>query len=273
MQLEHDDLASQIKELTARNQQLETEAVVQSDREQQLQRVVFSDVLSHNDSLSAADIQLCFKQQTPQLIPASWIIEPFGHTLDQLTNSPKITAGLVKTYQPALQGLCYLSINNELPNALLSQLKSCQKWLITVCNYTSILGLALDSTISAIEKWTQPEPWFSASQFDASRIIDSRNSDLPRGTQIIADGFSGVVLAVRDTNVHVLAASDVSLKQQEHSGVQMAFTGVVDLPVLQLLHDSWPGYSRWSVLCSWALDCGRVQLVMRDGKICEPPAL
>ena len=145
MQLEHDDLASQIKELTARNQQLETEAVVQSDREQQLQRVVFSDVLSHNDSLSAADIQLCFKQQTPQLIPASWIIESFGHTLDQLTNSPKITAGLVKIYRLALQGLCYLSINNELPNALLSQLKSCQKWLITVCIYTSILGLALAS--------------------------------------------------------------------------------------------------------------------------------
>ena len=56
-----------------------------------------------------------------------------------------------------------------------------------------------------------------------------------------------MVSAVRDTNVYVLEASDVSIKQQEHSGVQIAFRGGLDLPVLQLLPDSWPGYSRWSV--------------------------
>ena len=141
---------------------------------------MFSGLISLQDgSLPAAGIRFFFKQQTDQLVRASWIMEPFGNTLDQLINSSKITAGLVKTYQLALQGLCYLSINNELPGALLSQLKSYQKWLTTVCNHTSMLGLTLDSTINAIEQGTQPEPWFSTSQFDG--IIDSRNSCLPQG--------------------------------------------------------------------------------------------
>ena len=274
MQIQEYKSAKEIKELTARNQQLETEAVNQSDREQQLQRVVFPDVLllGDNSSLSAAGTRVFFKQQKrePQHFPTSWIMEPFVRTLDLLTNSSEITASLVKTYLLALQALYCFHINNELPGPLLSQLMSCRKWLTTVCkDNTSILGIALDSTIEAIEQETQLEPWFSASQFDASRMIDSRNSDLPQGMHIIADGLSGVVLVVRGTDVHVLEASDVSMKQQKRSGVQMAFADGVDLPVLQLLPDSWPGYSRWIVLCSWA-NHARVKLVLKDGEICEP---
>ena len=278
MQLQDIKFAEEIKELTAKTQQLEKEAVEQSDREQQLQRVVFPDILSlcDNGSVSAAGIQVFFKQQTretPQRIPTSWIMEPFVHTLDLLTNSSEITARLVKTYELALQALYCFHVSNELPSALLSQLRNCQKWLTTACkNDTSILGLVLDFTVNAIEQGTQLEPWFSASQFDASRIIDFKNSDLPQGMHIIADGFSGVVLIVRGTNVHVLEASDVAIKQQKYSGVQMAFADGVDLPVLQLLPDSWPGYSRWSILCSWA-SYGRVQLMMKDGEIYTPPAL
>lgn len=63
---------------------------------------------------------------------------------------------------------------------------------------------------------------------------------------IIADGFSGVILVVRGTNFHVSEACDVVMKQQEHSGLQMTFTGGVDLPVLLLLPDLWTGCSRWT---------------------------
>ena len=51
----------------------------------------------------------------------------------------------------------------------------------------------------------------------------------------------------------------------------MVFTGGVNLPILPLLPDSWPGYSRWSVLSSWAE--GIVVQVMKGGEIIEPPAL
>ena len=195
--------------------------------------------------------------------------EPLGDTLDQLHIS-----GLVKTYQLALQGLSHLHATSEFRASLLNQLLSCQQWLVTAYKErTSILGLALDFAAKTIEQGPQSEPWFSTSQFDTVRIIDSRNSDLPEGTHIIADGFAGVVLIVQGTDVRVLEACDVLIKQQDHSGIQLAFTGGLDIPALQLLPNSWPGYSRWSILCSWALDIGRVNVVMKNGVVYEPPAL
>ena len=79
----------------------------------------------------------------------------------------------------------------------------------------------------------QSEPLVSTSHFDAARMINSTNSDLPNGTSIIADGFAGVVLIVQGVDVHILEASDVVMKQQECSGFQLAFTGGLDLPILQ----------------------------------------
>ncbi len=257
----------------------ERRSYVQENR--QLQRLVFSNMLSlrgdKDGSLPAAGIRLFFKQEgrpTSQDISAFRIEEPLGDTLDQLTNSTEITASLVRTYQLALQGLGYLHTSSDVPKSLLRRLMNCRKWVTMACkDQTSILGLALDFTIKTVEQGPQAEPWLSINQFDGSRMIDSRNSDLAEGTYIIADGFSGVVLVVRDIDVHVLEATDVLIKQQEYSGFQLAFTGGLDLPALQLLPNSWPGYSRWGFLCSWALDVGRVNLVMKDGKIYEPPAL
>ena len=317
-QLDNNKFASQIEDLTAKNQELVTEAEDQSRREQQhldtiaqltvelghcdqtfrntlneadeqrslnlqdkqqLQRVLFSNVLSlqgdKDGSLLAASTRLFFKQQerlTSQ-IPASWIKEPLGDTLDQLTKS-EVTASLVKTYQLALQGLSCLHANGDFPDSLLSHLMSCQQWLNTACkDHTSILGLALDFAIKTIKQGSQSEPWFSTSRFDAARMINSTNSDLPNDTSIIANGFAGVVLIVQGMDVHVLEASDIVMRQQESRGVLLAFAGGLALPTLQLLPNSWPGYSRWSVLCSWALNVGRFSLVMGNGKMYEPSAL
>ena len=88
-------------------------------------------------------------------------------------------------------------------------------------------------------------------------MINSTNSDLPNDTSIVADGFAGVVSIVQGMDVHVEEASDIVMRQQEFRGVQLAFADGLALPKLQLLPNSWPDYSRWSVLCSWALDVGR----------------
>ena len=191
-----------------------------------------------------------------------------GDTLGHSTNS-----GLVKPYQLALQGLSHLHATSECPDSLLNHLISCQKWIITACKErTSILELALDFAVKTIEQGPQSEPWFFTSQFDTAGIIDSRNSDLPEGTYVIADGFAGILLVVQGTDVRVLEACDVLMKQQDCSGFQLVFTGV-DVPALQLLPNSWLEYSRWSILCSWALDVGRVYVVMKDRVVYEILAL
>lgn len=252
------------------------DAKVQLQREQEMQVVLFSNMLllqgDQDAFLPGAGVRLFFKQQERSNIPTIWIKEPLGNTLDQLTNSES-TAGLVKTYQLALQGLFYSHTNSDFPEALLSQLVSCSQWLATSCqDRISMLGLVLDLAVKIIEQGRQSEPWFSTSQFDAARVINSRNSDLPEGTFIIADGFPGVILIVQGMDVRILEACDVVIKQQEYSGFQLAFTGL-DLPALQLLPNSWPGVSRWSVLCSWALSIGRINVVMKNGEIYEPTEL
>ena len=184
MQLENNDFASQIKDLTTKNQGLVTDAEDQSRREQQhsdriaqltvetencdeslrnaiseadeerrsnledkqqLQRVLFSNVLSlqgdKEGSSLAAGTRLFFKQQERKetRILASWTKEPVGDTLDQLTKS-ELTASLVKTYQLALQGLSCLHASGDFPESLLGHLMSCQQWLNTTCkDHTSIL--------------------------------------------------------------------------------------------------------------------------------------
>ena len=169
MQLDNNNFASQIEDLTAKNQELVTEAEDQSRWEQQhldriaqltveiencdetlrnaiseadeerrlnledkhqFQRVLFSNVLSlqgdKDGSLLAAGTRLFFKQQErlETEILASWIKEPVGDTLDQLTKS-ELTASLMKTYQLALQGLSCLHANGDFPDSLLSHLMSC----------------------------------------------------------------------------------------------------------------------------------------------------
>ena len=221
-------------------------------------------------SLPLDDTRLFFKQQErlPSDIPKIQMKEPLGDTLDQLTNS-----SLVKTHQLALQNLNYLHATSNFPGSLLYRLLSCRHWLATACkDQTSILGLALGFAAKTIVQGPQSEPSFSTSHFDTTRIIDSRNSDLPGGTYIIADGFAGVVSVVQGADVRVLETCDVLMKQQDCGGFQLVFKGA-DVPALQLLPNSWPGCSRWSILCSWALDIGRVNVVMRDWVVYEPPAL
>ncbi|KAK0510515.1 hypothetical protein JMJ35_006947 [Cladonia borealis] len=267
------NLEEQIDALRLENRKLTSQIEDQLERERQLHWVLFSNIQSLQSgidgSLPAADTTLFFKQEPmTSHISVNWIKEPLSDTLDQLTNS-----GLVKLYQLALKGLGHLHATREFPDSLLNRLIGCQKWLVTACKERrSILGLALDAAVKTMEQGPQSEPWFSTSQFDTTRMIDSRNSDLPGGSCIIADGFAGVVLVVQGADVRVLEAGDVLIKQQDCSGFQLVFTGV-DVPALQLLPNSWPGYSRWSTLCSWALDIGRVNVVMKDGVVYEPPAL
>ena len=195
--------------------------------------------------------------------------EPLGDALDQLIDS-----SLVKTHQLALQSLNYLHATSNFPGPLLYRLLSCRYWLATACkDRTSIVGLALGLAAKTIEQGPQSEPWFATSQFDTARIIDSRNSDLPEGTYVIADGFAGVILVVQGTDVRVLEACDVLMEQQDCGGFQLVFTGGLDTPALQLLPSSCPGYPRWSILCSWALDIGRVNVVMKDRVVYKSPAL
>ena len=61
-------------------------------------------------------------------------------------------------------------------------------------------------------------------------MIDSRNSDLPKTTSVIADGFPGIILLVQGTDIQLCEATDISIQQQTCNGFQLVFE---DLPVLQ----------------------------------------
>ena len=146
-----------------------------------------------------------------------------------------------------------------------------QTWLIKACkDRTSILGLALDRAIKVVQEGPQSDPWFSTSKFDASRIIDSRNSELPETTSVIADGFSGIILVVQGTDIQVCEATDIFMRQQTSRGMQLIFNEALNLPDLQLLADSWPHIDRWEPLGFWAVKVGRFNLVTKVGRIQKP---
>ena len=244
---------------------------------QQLQHFIFSKLLSiqndQNISIpTASGNRLHFKRQQlsiSQDILARWIQGP----LESLTNLTEDTPNSAETYQQVLGSLIYLQSSSDIQDkeSLLECMGKFQIWLIKACkDRTSILGLALARAIKVIQEGPQSDPWFSTSKFDASRIIDSRNSELPETTSVIADGFSGIILVVQGTDVQVCEATDIFMRQQTSRGMQLVFNKALNLPDLQLLADSWPHIDRWEPLGFWAVKVGRFNLVTKLGRIHEP---
>ena len=248
---------------------------------QQLQHFLFSKLLSiQNDqsiSLPAGSSnRLHFKRQqlsASQDLLAQWIQGPLKETLNALTNSTEHTPNLVETYQLALGSLTYLhsSSDNWDKESLLGCMVTFRAWLTKACKgRTSILGLALARAITLIQEGPQSDPWFSTNQFDASRTIDSRNSELPQTMSIIADGFPGAILLLQGTDIQVCKAADILMRQQTSCGMQLVFDEALNLPHLQLLADSWPHIDRWYPLGLWAVKVGRFNLVKKSGRIYKP---
>ena len=244
---------------------------------QQLQHFLFSKLLSiqNDQSISlptASGNRLHFKRQQLSISQdtlAQWIQGP----LDSLTNSTEDTPNSAETYQQVLGSLIYLQSSSDIQDkeSLLECMGKLQIWLTKACkDRTSILGLALARVINVIQEGPQSDPWFSTNQFDASRTIDSRNSELPQTTSIIADGCPGIVLVVQGTNIHVCEATDIFMRQQRSCGMQLVFNEALNLSDLQLLADSWPHIDRWEPLAFWAVEVGRFNAVMKLDRIYKP---
>ena len=247
---------------------------------QQLQHFIFSKLLSiQNDQNisfpTAFGIRVHFKRQqlwVSQGTLARWI----QGSLESLTNSTEDTLNSAETYQQILGSIFYLQSTSDIRNKeiLLECMGNFRTWLTKACkDRTSILGLALDRAIKVIQEGSQSDPWFSTREFDASRIIDSRNSELPETTSVIADGFSGIILVVQGTDIQVCEATDIFMRQQTSCGMQLIFNEALNLPDLQLLADSWPHIDRWEPLGFWAVKVGRFNLVKKSGRIYEPTGL
>lgn len=150
-------------------------------------------------------------------------------------------------------------------------MRTFQTWLTKACkDRTSILGLALTRAIKVIQEGPQSDPWFSTSKFNDSRIINSRNSELPETTSVIADGFSGIIVLLQGTDILVCEATDIYMRQQAYTGMQLVFNEALNLPDLQLLADSWPHIDRWEPLGFWAVKVGRFNLVKKSGRVYKP---
>ena len=244
---------------------------------QQLQHFIFSKLLSiQNDQNisfpTASGIRLHFRRQQLSISQdtlARWI----QGSLDSLINSTEDTLNSAETYQQVLGSIVHLQSSSDIQNkeSLLECMRNFQTWLTKACkDRTSILGLALDRAVKVIQEGPQSDPWFSTNEFDASRIIDSRNSELPETTSVIADGFSGIILVVQGTDIQVCEATDIFMRQQTSCGMQLIFNEALNLPDLQLLADSWPHIDRWEPLGFWAVKVGRINLVQKSGRIDEP---
>ena len=244
---------------------------------QQLQHFLFSKLLSiQNDqpvSLpTASGNRLHFKRQQLSTSLAQWIQGP----LNSLTNSTEDTTILAETYQQVLGSLIHLQSSSDVQDkeSLLDCMEKLQTWLTKACKErTSILGLALARVNKVIQEGPQSDPWFSTNEFDASRNIDSRNSELPQTTSIIADGCPGIVLVVQGTDIQICEATDIFMRQQMSCGMQLVFNEALNLPHLQLLADSFPHIDRWAPLCLWAHKVGRINYVERLGRVYEPEKL
>ena len=247
---------------------------------QQLQHFLFSKMLTiqndQNISLPmASGNRLHFKRQQLSISQdtlAQWIQGP----LDSLTNSADDTPNSAETYQQVLGSLIILQSSSDIQDkeSLLECMEKLQTWLTKACkDRTSILGMALARVIKVIQEGPQSDPWFSTDEFDASRTIDSRNSELPQTTSIIADGCPGIVLVVQGTDIQVCASTDVFMRQQMSCGMQLVFNEALNLPDLQLLADSFPHIDRWAPLCLWAHKVGRINYVERLGRVYEPEKL
>ena len=248
---------------------------------QQLHHFLYSKLLSiQNDQVislpAASGDRFRFKRQQLSIswdTLAQWIQGPLKETLDTLTNSTEDTSNLAKTYQLVLGSLICLQSSSDIQDkeSLLECMGKFQTWLTKACkDRTSILGLALARSIKSIQEGPQSDPWFSTDQFNASRIIDSRNSELPETTSVIADGFSGIVLLLQGTDIQVCENTDIFMRQQTSCGMQLVFNEALNLPALQLLADSWPHIDRWEPLGFWAVKVGRFNLVKKSGRIYEP---
>ena len=240
---------------------------------QQLQHFLFSKLLSiQNDqpiSLPAdSGIRFHFKRQQLSTSLAQWIQGP----LDSLTNSTE-TTNLAETYQQVLGSLIYLQSSSDIQDkeSLLDCMEKLQTWLTNACkDRTSILGLALARVIKVIQEGPQSDPWFSTNEFDASRTMDWRTTELPQTTSIIADGCPGIVLVVQGTDIQVCEATDIFMRQQKCCGMQLVFNEALNLPDLQLLADSWPHIDRWEPLAFWAVEVGRFDVVMKLNRVYKP---
>ena len=240
---------------------------------QQLQHFLFSKLLSiQNDqpiSLPAdSGIRFHFKRQQLSTSLAQWIQGP----LDSLTNSTE-TTNLAETYQQVLGSLIYLQSSSDIQDkeSLLDCMEKLQTWLTNACkDRTSILGLALARVIKVIQEGPQSDPWFSTNEFDASRTMDWRTTELPQTTSIIADGCPGIVLVLQGTDIQVCEATDIFMRQQKCCGMQLVFNEALNLPDLQLLADSWPHIDRWEPLAFWAVEVGRFDVVMKLNRVYKP---
>ena len=252
---------------------------------QQLRNSLFSKMpsMQHNRtfSLSASDARLLFeRQQLSHQALADWIQGLLKATMDAMTTSTE-TSNPSEMYQLILGSLIYLqsgsltylqsSIITEDRRSLLECIQNFQTWLSKACRErTSILGLALTRFLKTTQEGPQSDPWFSTDMFDASRSIDSRNSDLPIPTSVIGDGFTGIILLVQGMDIQVCQASDIFLRQQEDCGMQLVFDEALGIPDLQLLANTWPDIKRWEPLGLWALKVGRFNYVRRTGRVYKP---
>ena len=266
---------SEIKRLESQNGDEERTSSLQEI--QQLQHFIFSKLLTiqndQNISLpTASGNRLHFKRQQLSISKdtlARWIQGP----LESLVNSTEGTPNSAESYQQVLGSLIYLQSSSDIQDkeSLLECMGKFQTWLTKVCkDRTSILGLALTRAIKVIQEGPQSDHWFSTSKFDASRIIDFRNSELPETTSIIADGCPGIILVVQGTDMQVCEATDIFMRQQTSRGMQLIFNEALNLPGLQLLADSWPHIDRWEPLGFWAVKVGRFNLVTKLGRIHKP---
>ena len=183
---------------------------------QQLRYSLFSKMpsMQHNRtvSLSASDTRLLFeRQQLSHQALANWIQGPLKDMMDAMTSSTE-TSNLVEMYQLILGSLIYLQSGNltylqsgiiiEDKRSLLECVQNFQTWLSKACRERiSILGLALARFLKTTQEGPQSDPWFLTNMFDASQIIDSRNSELPITTPVLGDGFTGIILLVQGVDV------------------------------------------------------------------------
>ena len=273
------DLESRENTLQGKINHADEERTLARQEIQQLQHFLFSKLLSiQNDQIislpAGSATRLLFKRQqlsTSHDNLPQWIQGPLKETLETLTNSDD-TSNLAEMYPLVLGSLTCLqsSSNIEDKGSLLECMRKFQTWLTKACkDRTSILGLALAHAIKLIQEGPQSDfdSWFSTNQFHASRVIDSRNSELPETTSVIADGFSGIVLLLQGTDIQVCEATDISMREQTSCGMQLVFNEALNLPDFQLLADSWPHMDRWEPLTVWAVEVGRFNLVKKSGRV------
>ena len=266
-----EELKKENRILQARITQVEAESLDKS-------RFIFSNsLLLQNDrtvSLSASGNRLLFKrQQLSHDILAQSIEGPLKEAMNTMIDSTVHTSRLTETYQLVLGGLTYLQSSTDIKDkeSLLECMGRFQIWLTKACkDRTSILGLVLARIIKIIQDDSQSDPCFSIDKFNAARMIDSRNSELPETVFVIADGFTGIILLVQGADIRVCQATDIFMRQQEDRGMQLVFDEALNLPNLQLLANSFPDMDRWEPLGSWAVEVGRFNFMKRLGRVYKP---